>query len=387
MPSESENKCPLEFKLDSKRVAVYTNSPHTVLGFCSYTLQYPGVILFTIGTKATNKECYSQYLIKVESLDQLASVENDLKKHIQTTQKSIEEYRLSIKDIEKNHEIVSKLKVNRSNKIAPDIIDKLHKDRDERSIVWPSFEDTEISPDSIVQFSRGVQPFFFNSEDVLLKFNIGDIVEVSFGKGSKTWKRYKGKKIKMVVNNCKQYKWRNESKKLALTPTEDGWLKSDIVFIDDTDRFECLMIDLFPVNRRPFSGWETKKVSINKVGHVSTLPIAAHSSIPPNPEDLFGSKPNDWVVHYEPPRSSASRWEYSHVALNVLMFKNVDPRSRSDVFKISTTTDKHLAIEFFEKQKTHSERKIEELEETLDYYQECLVFSQVAREQLFQPQT
>jgi hypothetical protein len=107
-----------------------------------------------------------------------------------------------------------------------------------------------------------VEPYMYNSEDDLLIFDTGDKVEVTFRTGFRVPAKYAGLTLTFTVDNCEKYKWRIESKVLVLKSTSNP---KDIIVVHPTDRFRCLMIDLFPCNRRPFAGWENKKVSIRKV--------------------------------------------------------------------------------------------------------------------------
>ncbi len=77
-------------------------------------------------------------------------------------------------------------------------------------------------------------------------------------------KDYVGKELKFVVNNFIEYNWRRPTRRLALIPIDkiENFKDEDVLFLDDADRFECLMIDLFPCNRRPYAGWKNKTVKI-----------------------------------------------------------------------------------------------------------------------------
>lgn len=112
------------------------------------------------------------------------------------------------------------------------------------------------------------EPFMYNTQDDLLQFEIGDIVEVKFGNENyRVKKEYVGRKLKFIVSNLLEYEWRLKTKRLALVPIEkeEDFKTKDVLFLDAYDRFECLMIDLFPVNRRPYAGWKNKTVQIKKI--------------------------------------------------------------------------------------------------------------------------
>lgn len=109
------------------------------------------------------------------------------------------------------------------------------------------------------------EPYMYNTYDDLNKIKIGDVITLKFGK--KTYrvnKQYVGKKVKFIVNNFRKHNWRRPTKRLALIPFDkkDSFTEKDVFFLDDADRFECLMIDLFPINRVPYAGWKNKTVDI-----------------------------------------------------------------------------------------------------------------------------
>jgi len=108
-----------------------------------------------------------------------------------------------------------------------------------------------------------LDPSMFNSEQDLLQFEVGDKVKVKFGTGFRVPKKYAGRSLTFLVNNAKEYEYRIKSKVLVLTLESKP---KDVMVIHPTDRFECLMIDLFPCNRRPYAGWRNKKVTLKKVG-------------------------------------------------------------------------------------------------------------------------
>lgn len=60
--------------------------------------------------------------------------------------------------------------------------------------------------------------------------------------------------------------WRRPSQRLSLVPINklNNYKESDILYLDDTDRLECLMIDLFGCNRIGYRGWKSKTVNIVK---------------------------------------------------------------------------------------------------------------------------
>lgn len=107
-----------------------------------------------------------------------------------------------------------------------------------------------------------LEPSMYHSSQDLLQFNLDDKVEVTFGKGYGVPKKFEGRTLTFTVDNCKEYEYRIQSKVLVLKSVSDS---KDIIVVHPRDRFECLMIDLFAVNRRPYAGWKNKDISIRKV--------------------------------------------------------------------------------------------------------------------------
>jgi hypothetical protein len=117
------------------------------------------------------------------------------------------------------------------------------------------------------------EPYMYNTEDDLNQFNIGDTIELVFNKKNKfrVRKKYIGKTVRFKVVNLMPHNWGRPTKRLALVEIEKADLPiekikdTDVLYLDDTDRFECLMIDLFPINRKPYAGWKQKKVKARKI--------------------------------------------------------------------------------------------------------------------------
>ena len=104
-----------------------------------------------------------------------------------------------------------------------------------------------------VAVPRRCEPYFYLTDDDLNRFEIGDRVTLKFGEGFRVAKKYKGKRVNFTVNNFLEHNWRRQTRRLALIP--EGGTDKDVLILDDADRFECLMIDLFACNRKPFAEW------------------------------------------------------------------------------------------------------------------------------------
>jgi hypothetical protein len=116
-----------------------------------------------------------------------------------------------------------------------------------------------------IEIETRCEPFMYNTYNDLNKIEIGNILTLKFGKKPfRVKKVYVGKEVKFIVNNFFEHNWRRPTRRLALIPIDkvENFKDSDVLFLDDADRFECLMIDLFPCNRRPYAGWKNKTVKI-----------------------------------------------------------------------------------------------------------------------------
>jgi len=116
-----------------------------------------------------------------------------------------------------------------------------------------------IHPHNPIIIPRSFGPESYTTYDDLKEIKIGDQLEVTFGSGYGVERHHKGRTIIYNVNNAGISLWRRQSQRLALIAVGDP---TNFILLDDADRYECLMIDLFPINRRPFRGWKNKIVTI-----------------------------------------------------------------------------------------------------------------------------
>jgi hypothetical protein len=128
-----------------------------------------------------------------------------------------------------------------------------------------------------IDIPKSCDPSFYTTDDDLNEVEIGDIITVTFKDKERVKSKYRGKTVKFLVNNFLPHKWRQPTRRLALIPltsidfNTSKFRKSDVIILDDSDRFECLMIDLFEENKIPFRGWKKKKVTFVKDGTLTTL--------------------------------------------------------------------------------------------------------------------
>ena len=111
-----------------------------------------------------------------------------------------------------------------------------------------------------IKISESCEPYMYTSQYDLKTINIGDVIDVTFKNKSRVKKEYLGKTIRFFVNNIMDYSFYDPYRRLAIIPLDkfENFTKKDAIIVDQTDRFDCLMIDLFPENRRPFAGWKNK---------------------------------------------------------------------------------------------------------------------------------
>jgi len=121
-----------------------------------------------------------------------------------------------------------------------------------------------------IKISESCEPFMYTSKYDMKTINIGDVIDVSFQNKTRVKKDYLGKTIRFFVNNILDYNFYSPYRRIAIVPLDKfkKFTKKDVLIIDQTDRFDCLMIDLFPENRRPFAGWKNKIVKIKVVDKI-----------------------------------------------------------------------------------------------------------------------
>lgn len=121
-----------------------------------------------------------------------------------------------------------------------------------------------------IEVPTSCEPYFYTTEDDLSGVEIGDVIAVTFKDKGKVKSKYRGKTVKFLVNNFIQYKWRRTARRLALIPLtsidleKESFNEEKVIILDDSDRFEALMIDLYEVNKIPFRGWRKKTVTFVK---------------------------------------------------------------------------------------------------------------------------
>lgn len=117
-----------------------------------------------------------------------------------------------------------------------------------------------------IKISTSCEPFMYNTLFKMKNLNIGDVINVKFKQSQKVKKEYAGKTIKFFVNNILDYNYYSPYRRIAIIPFDkkDSFSYKDALIIDEYVRFECLMSDLYPVNRIPYRGWKNKEVIIDK---------------------------------------------------------------------------------------------------------------------------
>lgn len=341
------------------RSRLVTNSDRTMLGFIS---PRPGAInALLYGFKNTDGQntifttpVRVSYMNDLEGPEDFVKIRDNTLTMIERQKTELAATESSICTREATLEKVSRKKVVNSSKTIEELIEEA--EEYEESI--KSGYIVSIKNNKVGIPSRCC-PYFYLTDDDLNQFNIGDMVSVKFGNGSKVAPRYRNRTVQFVVNNYMKHNWRRPTKRLALIPLEDGWTLQDVVILDDYDRFDCLMTDLFPCNRIPFNGWKSKEVRIKKNGKVGRMPKT--STKKPQISMLQREGPGEILL-----RKSS---EYSRDNRTLVI---TDVNKRKDMeedfvftYKIYTSRDKKDAIKFLEEAIADLKKKIEELKENI----------------------
>lgn len=128
-----------------------------------------------------------------------------------------------------------------------------------------------------IEVPTSCDPSFYTTEDDLSGVEIGDVIAITFKDKGKVKSKYRGQTVKFLVNNFLQYRWRRTARRLVLIPLtsinleKESFNEGKVIILDDSDRFEALMIDLYEVNKIPFRGWRKKTVTFVKDGTLTTL--------------------------------------------------------------------------------------------------------------------
>jgi prefoldin subunit 5 len=283
--------------IDPKDILIITDTQNNMLGITGpnwFGNNYLS-LLFCNGSSIT---VVVKYTHSIESLEELHATVESLKSKIATMKENIVKNKSNIEEQEQSIKSLLALEVIKSSRSGKYFVDMYKKYR-EKEENWDYYDCESVKDllvkDNTVFIPHRSNPFFYNADPNLLEFKVKDIVELKFLNNNKVDERYRGKKVRFVVNNLMTYSWGGDLNRLALTPVTDGWTHKDIIILDPAYRFECLMIDLFPENRRPFYGWGKKNVKIEKVGEVEQLPLIHGST---DLEKITTVQPEDYTLHY-----------------------------------------------------------------------------------------
>lgn len=331
---------------------VMTDTSKNILGLVSidWYPKHPYQLLYSYDAdNIITTEVVSRYLVKVKDLIELNEVVKNITKYIDNTTEGIEKYKKLISEYRDTIEQLNKLKLIRSENTVDYYIQKIknrQRDRINKLADGTYVEDFDVVG-GIVKIPERAEPYFYNSEEDLNQFEIGDKVEVTFGIGSRVHKNYKGKTVTFIVNNYRKYEYTGPVKRLALIPIKDKWSKKDVIILDAYDRFWGLMIDLYPCNRVPYRGWRTKTVSIKKIGSTVEMPKAFPKRKEMSLNDFEYPDKDVWVV--------TGRWHENFTPPKYF----IDGVSKGYSYfckRIHTTKDRELAIEWLrEKIKSNEE--------------------------------
>lgn len=343
-----------------------TNQDRTTLGFISHCFQAGYAQMW--GFKNTDGlNTLFTTPIEVRSIKDVEGPE-DLLKIRENTLASIERQKTELAAKESKLPTretmlvrVSKKRVKNSSKPIEKLIEETKEY--EESIKYGSI--VSIKNNKVGIPSRCCPSFYLTNDD-LNQFNIGDIVSVEFGNG-KVAPKYRNRTVQFVVNNYMKHNWRRMTKRLALIPLEDRWTLDDVLILDDYDRFDCLMIDLFPCNRIPFNGWKSKEVKIKKNGEIGQIPKTG------------SKKPTSGMLNRKGPEEillSKITLYGDKVCKGGIVVNDVGKRKDMGesfvfIYKIYTSRDKKDAIKFLEEAIIDLKKNIEELKESI---KNCLAF-------------
>lgn len=352
-------------KINNIDCNIYTNSNKSIIGLCStegFKTLTAYMWLFDI-----NFEVYTPNLKIINDIDEIDEIKENLKNEIKNYKLNINECKNIIDESKIGIDEIKKYKVKKSNMTVKEFLIK-EKRRTEEEILWPKLEDIEII-NGLVQVPDRIEPFFYNTTEDLTKFNKGDKVEVEFGTGYRVNKKYKGKKLTFVVNNCKSYSYYGTpSNTIILTPMEDNWTKKDIVLLESYDRFETTMDGLFVENRIPFKGWKNKEVKIKKISKIKKLSVPRDEVNKMKNEDLEPSSKNEYCLVFN---NDIRDYVELNVTEAVDIVRNKDyginfSTFYTDVLKIFTTKDIEIGIKLFNSKISNSENKISTIEEKIN---------------------
>lgn len=287
------------------------------------------------------------YCAQIQSIEEFYSIIDNIKMDITEKQALIANHEAEKKTYRDQIKHLKSLKVINSIKDSKFFINAY---KQSQCVLENGYERDVTHKDLIVVHNTVLIPkrsesFFFNTEEDLLDFNIRDIVEITYPKGNT---------IAYVVNNILPYNWRRPTRRLALTPVTDKWANKDIVILDDSDRFRCLMEDLYPVNRRPFYGWEKKTVFIKKTGVIDILPVCKHTC---TLENLYDIKDDTDVLIYS--------WGFNEIL-------GVGKGQHTYCEKICTKKDVTKAVEYISKKVDEIDKKIFGISENIKFSTEMI---------------
>lgn len=328
---------------DFSKSRLVTNKRLTMLGFISSSYSRDNVLMWGLKSKGSEYSFYNievnpQYMVDVDVegpedfiriRDNTHILIEDMKADVITREAALCTRRATLEEVSKK-EVVN----------SQEAIEQVIKEAEENEESARSGYTISIKEDSLVGIPYRCCPYFYLTNDDLTQFNMGDIVEVEFGKGSRVAAQYKGKTLQFIVNNFLEYGFRRPTKRLALIPLTEGWTQDDVLILDDYDRFECLMTDLFPENRIPFRGWKSKEVTIKKAGQIEQMPKA---NVTEPTVSYLKSKTKDEILL----RKGSEYRGGKEVSIVLDVGKQGDmPGSLVFTFKIYTSRDKKDAIDF-----------------------------------------
>jgi len=345
-------------KINPEEVLIVASKHRTIIGITGLDWFSTGAYMALLFTGYTSVPVEVQSTFKLESLEDYHDILNNMKRRRKETTQGILRCLSKANEVLERVKDLQSLKVVKTKKTALYYVEK-HKYQkkiieNHKNFRYP--KDVTLNKlvvhENKVIIPTSAEPFFYNSHCDLLPFEIGDVVELTFQDHRLVNKKYRGKKVKFVVNNFLEYSYRNKTKRLALTPTTDKWTLNDVIILDDTDRFDCLMIDLFPCNRRPYAGYYNKQVTIDKVGEIKDLP---HYKDNFNLDELLNRSKDDYTLNYYLDNNT-DKVRYTYVGKGPVFFNH----------KIVTSADVKSGISLLEDELASINKQIKSMTAHLD---------------------
>ena len=207
-------------KIDPEKYLIVASKHRTIIGITGldwFSRGYHFALLFT-GYTSIPVEVQSTF--KLESLEDYHDILNNMKRRRKETTQNI------LRCLSKANEVLERVKDLKALKVVKTKKTALYyvEQHEYQKKIIENHEDFKYHRDvtlselviheNKVIIPTSAEPFFYNTCDDLLPFEIGDVVELTFQDHRLVNKKYRGKKVQFVVNNFLEYSYRNKTKRL-----------------------------------------------------------------------------------------------------------------------------------------------------------------------------